>query len=67
MKMIDKTEECIGKYATKAKATEIAESETRQTERKHHAFLTHYHCPYEFVDKMCWTVLLSKNVVPKEL
>ena len=55
------SEECIGKYATKNKASQIAELETQRTGRKHHAFMTHYNCPYDNVKKICWTVMLSRN------
>ena len=60
MKMMDKSRECIGKYATRKKAREITKMETQRTGRKHHEFLTHYYCPYESVNKMCWTVILGK-------
>ena len=62
MQMITEAEECIGKYATRKKAKKMAKLETQRTGRKHHEFLTHYHCPYDQVDRMCWTILLSKKI-----
>lgn len=60
IKHMKESEECIGKYATKTKAEQLAKLETQRTGRKHHAFLTHYNCPYDNVQKICWTVLLSR-------
>lgn len=61
MRHLKKSEECIGKYATKNRAEFAAKSETQRTGKHHHAFFTHYHCPYDNIDILCWTVLLDKN------
>lgn len=56
-----KEEECLGKYASKKAADEMARTETIRTGVKHHSFFTHYYCPYDYVMKTCWTILLSKK------
>ena len=60
MRPMSKDKECIGKYATKRKAQEMARMETRNTGVKHHAFFTHYYCPYELENFSCWTVMLTQ-------
>lgn len=59
--LIREAEECIGKYATRKKAQQLARIETQRTGREHHEFLTHYHCPYDDIDKACWTVILKSK------
>lgn len=54
------SDECLGRYATKRKAQEMATAETQSTGRLHKTFFTHYYCPYDFVNKSCWTVILSR-------
>ncbi len=59
IRLITENEECLGKYTTREKARMAAKLETQRTGREHHEFLTHYHCPYDDIDKACWTVLLK--------
>jgi len=58
---ITKEEECIGKYATRAKAQRVAKTQTLATGVKHHVLLTHYVCPYTFNHIICWTIIISKR------
>jgi hypothetical protein len=60
MRNLKKSEECIGKYSTKKKASQIAKSETSRTGRKHIPFLTHFYSISESKDIICWTIKLEK-------
>jgi hypothetical protein len=61
MRMIDDQEECLGHYKNKSMAETIAIEETRKTNIPHHAFLSHYNCPYDFIDKMFWSVIITRE------
>jgi len=59
MVMIDKLNECLGKYSTKKKADELAIQETKRTGKKHNAFLSHYHDIKLGCDVMFWSIILT--------
>ncbi len=62
MDFINEDEECIGRYKTKEKAFIVAQAESLETGKMHHAFLSHYYCPYDNCDKMFWSVMVSRKI-----
>lgn len=61
IRMINESEECLGKYRERKDAEALAESETKRTEKKHLVFLTHYTSPFNYENLSHWTIIRAQE------